>query len=254
MTSAKFDQRIINLTKDLTTNEKSVIDYIHTHTADINKMTISQLAQNVHYSNSFISKVVKKIGYADFAEMRYELKEENEKNDISKEFDVISQQRIDIAKTNSLLLQTKFDSINKLLDEATAVYVYGTGHSQANYIRELSRNLMLLVKVPVILLSGLSEFESVQPSIKKTDCVLIASISGESPTVIKGVKYLVLNKVPIISLTEFSDNTLASLSTYNLFYYSTPIPNPTGRKDVVSFLSLGYCIDFVIREYIDYLN
>jgi len=123
LSSSKFDQRVVEFDKHLTANEKSVIEYIHQHANDINAMTISQLAKEVHYSSSFISKVVKKIGYADFAEMRYELKDEVDKENSSKEVDVIEQQRIDIAKTNSLLLQTRFESINKLLESATALYV-----------------------------------------------------------------------------------------------------------------------------------
>ncbi|GEO46270.1 MurR/RpiR family transcriptional regulator [Companilactobacillus kimchii] len=249
-----FDQRIVNLTHPLTENEKNVIEYIHQHQSEINGLTISELAKKIHYSSSFISKLVKKIGYTDFAELRYDLKSSIEEKADSPQYRVINQQKIDISKTNSMLIQTSFDSINHLLKNSTAIYVYGTGHSQANYMRELSRNLMLLVNVPVIFLSGRSEFESVQPVIKSTDCIWIASISGESRNVIEGTKLLCLNQVPIISMTPFSDNTLASLATYNLFYYSTPIPNPIRNRDVVSYLSLGYCIDYVIREYIDFLQ
>ena len=249
-----FDQRIVNLNHPLTENEKNVIEYIHQHQSEINSLTISELAQKIHYSSSFISKLIKKIGYTNFAELRYELKSNIEKENMSIQYKVIDQQRNDISKTNSMLMQTSFDSINHLLKNSTAIYVYGTGHSQANYMRELSRNLMLLVNVPVIFLSGQSEFESVQPVIKSTDCIWIASISGKSKNVIEGVKMLCLNQVLIISMTPFSDNTLASLATYNLFYYSTPIPNPIRNRDVVSYLSLGYCIDYVIREYIDFLQ
>lgn len=252
MSSTNFDQRIISLTHPLTENEMNVAEYIHEHQSEINNLTISQLAQKVHYSSSFISKLVKKIGYTNFAELRYDLKSNIEKETNSPQYKVIDQQKTNIAKTNSMLLQTNFDSINHLLKNSTAIYVYGTGHSQANYMRELSRNLMSLVNVPVIFLSGRSEFESVQPVIKSTDCIWIASISGESKNVIQGVKLLCLNRVPVISLTPFSDNTLASLATYNLFYYSTPISNPVRDREIISYLSLGYCIDYVIREYINF--
>ncbi|WP_334333084.1 MurR/RpiR family transcriptional regulator [Companilactobacillus sp. HBUAS59544] len=254
MQLSKFDKKIINLKTNLTPNEKVIVEYIHSHPSDINQMTISQLAKKLHYSSSFISKTVKKIGYVDLSELRYELKNELLRQENYTETNAIDQQKIDIDKTNNLLLQTNFQQINKLIQNATAIYVYGTGHSQANYMRELSRNLMQLVNVPVIFLSGLSEFESVQTTIKSTDCICIASISGESSTVLNVVKYLVLNKVPIVSFTVFSDNTLASLATYSMFYYSTPIQNPVGNRNVVSYLSLGFCIDFIIREYINYLE
>ncbi|MFC2820498.1 MAG: MurR/RpiR family transcriptional regulator, partial [Veillonella sp.] len=215
----------------------------------INRKTISELAKETHFSSSFISKLVKKIGYDSFAAMRLDLKNDLVKKIESNEYGVLKNQNIDIAKTNSLLLQMNFKPINKLFDTATAIYVYGTGHSQNNYMRELSRNLMALVNVPVIFLSGQSEFQSVIYTAKSTSCFIIASTTGKTPVLIDAVKILNLSQVPIISFTSFSDNELSDLATYNLFYYLTPIKNPTNHRNIRSYLPLGYVVDFVISLY-----
>lgn len=238
-----FDQRIINTKEKLTPNELNVLKYIHQNANQLDQNTIPDLAKKTHFSSSFISKLVKKIGYSSFAEMRLDLKNELIRKSNSNEYDILNNQNEDISKTNSLLLQTNFQPINDLFDSATAIYVYGTGHSQNNYMRELSRNLMALVNVPVIFLSGQSEFESVIYTAKSSSCFIIASTTGETHILIDDVKILNLSQVPIISFTKFSDNKLSNLSTYNLFYYLTPIPNPIMKRDIRSYLPLGYVID-----------
>ena len=249
-----FDERVVNATHAFTDNEKQVLAYIHQHPQRFAKLNLSDLATETHFSDSFISKLVKKIGYSSYAEMRYELKRELTKPSSSGPNDAFESQQVDINKTNSLLLQTDFAPINRLIANSHAIYVYGTGHSQMNYMRELSRNLMDLVKVPVIFLSGQSEFEASLSAVHPEDCFLIASNSGESQSLIQGVKLLVLSEVPVISFTIFADNTLSQLATYSLYYFATQIQNPTGRKPIISFLPFGYCIDYVIREYVSFLQ
>lgn len=254
MNTSSFDQKIINHNLQLTNNEMEVVKYIHKNPDEVCNDTISNLAKNTHYSASFISKVVKKVGYTSFAELKYDLKNDLYQKSKEQATSLLDIQNHDIEKTKKLLLQMDFSRINELFDTSDAIYVYGTGHSQMNYMRELSRNLMALVKVPVIFLSGLSEFESVLYTVQNTSCFIIASTTGETPILIDSVKILNLSEVPIISITKFSDNTLSNLSTLNLFYYSTLIKNPNGTKDIKSFLPLAYTVDYVIREYIDHLN
>lgn len=249
-----FDQKVIHATKKLTPNELAVLQYIHQNAEKLNEKTISDLAKDTHFSSSFISKVVKKIGYESFAEMRFDLKNNLAEKTQSNEYNALKNQNIDITKTNSLLLQMNFKPINKLFDSASAIYVYGTGHSQNNYMRELSRNLMALVSIPVIFLSGQSEFQSVIYTAQPTSCFIIASTTGETPALIDAVKILNLAQVPIISFTKFSDNQLSNLATYNLFYYQTSIKNPVRKREIRSYLPLGYVIDFTIREYVEHLR
>ncbi len=249
-----FDQKVLKTKKKLTQNEISVLQFIHQHPNDINQTTISDLAKKTNFSSSFISKLVKKIGYSSFAEMRLDIKSSIVKKAESEEYDILENQNTDITKTNSLLLQMNFEPINQLFDSASAIYVYGTGHSQNNYMRELSRNLMALVKVPVIFLSGQSEFQSVIYTADQSSCFIIASTTGETKVLIDAIKVLNLAQVPIVSFTKFSDNALSSLATYNLFYYLTPIHNPSMNRDIRSYLPLAYVVDFVIREYVNHLS
>lgn len=167
-------------------------------------------------------------------------------------FNLLGAQDSDITKTKNLLLQTNFLPIDEHIAGAKAIYCYGTGHNLLNYMRDFSRNLMNLVRVPVVFLGGISEFEAVLYNLTSDDCVFVASISGRDQQLIEDVKVLQLNEVPIIAFSEFSDNPLASLATANIYYYLTPIPNPVSHHDIVSLLPLGFCIDYLMREYIRY--
>jgi RpiR family glv operon transcriptional regulator len=52
------------------------------------------------------------------------------------------------------------------------------------------------------------------------DLVIIVSLSGETPLAVEFAQTLQLKEVPLISITRLHDNSLASLSTENL--YITP--------------------------------
>lgn len=247
MTVEAFDQRVANQPVVFTQNQQDVLRYIHAHAAQIATMPIAELAAAVHYSNSFVSKLVRKIGYASYAELRFELQGADGTDSVADAS--VPMALDDLAKTQQMLEQTRFLPICALLDSARAIYLFGTGHSQANAMRELARLLMPLVRVPVIFLTGESEFLAVLPTVTAADCMWLASTSGETPAVLQAMRQLRLKVVPVVSLTIFSDNSLAQLATHRLYYYSTPIANPRGGRALQSLLPLNYCIDYVVRAY-----
>ncbi|MEE6717126.1 MurR/RpiR family transcriptional regulator [Schleiferilactobacillus harbinensis] len=249
-----FDQKIVNSKISFTANERALLKYIINNKALVAHSTISDLASERHFSPSFISKLVHKLGYVGFADFKMHLLRETEYPHHWKQFNGFEAQKLDLEKTGSLLQQTDFKPINQILREAHAIYCYGTGHSLLNALRELSRSLMYLVSIPVIYLAGKSEFDAVLKQITANDCLIVASNSGENLDLLKSVKLLRLRNVPILSFSIFSDNTLAKLSDFSVYYYATPIPNPTGGEAIVSLLPLYYCIDYFVRNYADFIS
>ena len=64
---------------------------------------------------------------------------------------------------------------------------------------------------------GIGELDSIIDSLTEDDLFIFVSLSGESPVVLKFAERLKIKGVPSISITQLSDNTLASLSTANLY-------------------------------------
>lgn len=249
-----FEKRIIAVQDHLNFNEKQALDWIYQHKEQLLGKTITNIASDVHMSKSFVSKLIKKVGYSSFAEFKVKLEEEMVPPVSQKTSHLIDVQQGDLSETKRLLRQTNFKGIFQMLDDSEFIYCYGTGHTQQNYMRELSRNLMSIGSKRVIYLSGKSELESIVSTATSNNCLIISSNSGETNSTIEIVEKLVLRRVSILSITAFSSSRLVRLSDYNLFYLSTPIVNPLNKNSLFSFLPLNLCIDTLIRKYLEHLS
>lgn len=243
-----FESMLLSKNLTFTSNEQQLVNYIYNNQSSVSSTTITQLADQVHYSPSFISKLIKKMGFTSFAEFKLELKGTIVRSPAT---DVMESKKIDVEMTEKLLAQTDFSTLNKLIHDAKIIYCYGTGHSQQNYMREFSRNLMIIASKPIVFLSGQNEFETVINFIDDQDIIMIASHSGETDYLVKTVKLLQIKNVPVVSFTKFSKNTLANLSTFSVYYYLTPIKNMLSSNRIVSYLPLDFCMDYIVRSYID---
>ena len=83
------------------------------------------------------------------------------------------------------------------------------------------------------------------------DLYIIISISGESKNVVELAKILHLQRIPIISLTQLKSNTLATLSTENI--YVTPIDLPaTVDFEYKSMLGFFLAVEMWFVSYSQY--
>ena len=80
---------------------------------------------------------------------------------------------------------------------------------------------------------------------------IIISLSGESKNVVELAKKLHLQRIPIISLTQLKSNTLATLSTENI--YVTPIDLPaTVDFEYKSMLGFFLAVEMWFVSYSQY--
>jgi RpiR family glv operon transcriptional regulator len=77
-------------------------------------------------------------------------------------------------------------------------------------------------------------------------------LSGDIREVEKEMGILKLKGIPIVSITSLSNNSLASLGRYNLYFQSTPIMQ--GDTEIVCFLPIHLTLDSLYRKYVDYTN
>lgn len=248
-----LEQRIIDCQANLNFNEQQASKWLYQNKQRLNDYAMADIAEQIHMSKSFVSKLMKKLGYSSFAEFKVELKNEQGANK-QESLALIDIQKKDLSETERLLRQTNFEKIFELIEATEIIYCYGTGHTQQNYMRELSRNLMCIGSKRVIYLSGKSELESILSTATAQDCLIVSSNSGEGTSLMKVVDELCLRGVSIISITSFASSRLVRVSDYNLFYVSTPLVNPLNHNPIFSFLPLNLCIDTLIRKYLTDLS
>lgn len=118
------------------------------------------------------------------------------------------------------LVNSKLDKLNPT-DLIVWRYIYAH-KKECCYISiyDIADNCNVLVYE----IKGSDEIGIILKNITENDLFIIISLSGESKKVVDVAQKLYLQKIPIISLTKLKSNTLATLSTENI--YVTPIDLP----------------------------
>lgn len=109
-----------------------------------------------------------------------------------------------------------YDDICQILYNAKRIFMYGTGSLQKSVCREFQR-MMLSLNILVNDIPAEGEVRKVVKLMKPDDIFFVVSKSGESDF-IRNIMIQANSKgVTTISLTRYGNNTLARMSTKNLF-------------------------------------
>ena len=150
--------------KGFTETEKVLVDYVLKHVDDVTSMTIGELSQHTHCSNSAIVRLCRKLGVDGYREFRIELARDLERRranmlninpdkpfieqsstaEISSSIAALSKQAIDATYAN-VSMQT-IRKAARLLREARYVPYYAIGDSRASV--EMFSTLLYKVGIP----------------------------------------------------------------------------------------------------------
>lgn len=235
----------------LNDNEKAVLEYIINNKKECINLTIVELAKATHTSKSSLLRLSKKLGFNGYSELKYSLKNHYSTHDssISKD-DFVSMQEGDIQSTIKLFHQTDKNDLLKELDSAKNIFCYGTGWGQRDVLTDFSRSMVPLNRYPILLSSETELKMAANNGISNEDMLIIVSLSGEILDIKSELQLLKMKNVPIVSITNISNNSLASLGTYNLYFQSTP--KKLNDEKIFSFLPLHLIMDSLFRSYVDY--
>lgn len=216
----KLEELVNKHKRDLNQTDEIIWKYIYNHKPACRRMSIYELADACNVSRTTILRFAKKLSLDGFSDLKAILKME-EQNDPTLETDVI-QSIVELCqRVGRELAKKDFTYVNKLLFKAKRIIAYGSGHVQKNVVNELIR-LFINSGELIYELKGRDEFKLLLQNMTKDDLVILVSLSGESSQVVEIARTLRLKEIPVISVTRLKDNTLAALSTENI--YITPFP------------------------------
>lgn len=211
-------------------NQTDIIiwQYIYNHKKACSRMSIYDLADACNVSRTTILRFAKKLSLDGFSDLKALLKmETNEKTEV--DIDIV-QATMDLCQLVGREMAKKdFSKVNKRLFHAKRIIAYGSGHIQQNVVNELLR-LFINSNLLIYELKGRDEFEMLVNHLTSDDLFIIVSLSGESAQVVEMAHKLQMRGIPVISITRLKDNTLAELSTENI--YITPVPFPLASRAI----------------------
>ena len=209
-------EEIINKHRQsLNDTDMVIYKYIVQHRAESRHISIHELAKNCAVSSTTIVRFAQKLGFDGFGDLKAVLKMEEGAESYYRE-DVLHDLQDFYTQTASKVFKRNFDSASRLIHEANRVFIFASGYVQSNVAQELKR-LFFYDNVLIYEISGREEFSSIAQTLTTDDLFIFVSLSGETPLVVDFARNLQLLDVPFISITKLHDNTLASLSTVNLY-------------------------------------
>lgn len=232
---------------DLSKTERQILQYIMQNQYDIVDMTAQELADTVKTSKTAVINMCQKLGFAGFSDLKYQLKQSNVstiKTDTSTP--MIKDLSDEINKTLLIQDQHKFQQIIQIIKQAKTVYITGRGSSVP--MVQILTNSFILNKMKAINVSEYNLLNIISEKLEPDDLMIILSNSGETQALVKAATVANLNNITTISITSFNSNTIQSLASHNLYYYSNKID--TKAADFVSRVGMHIVIQILITTLI----
>ncbi|MBQ7480092.1 MAG: MurR/RpiR family transcriptional regulator [Selenomonadaceae bacterium] len=201
--------------QELGETDLAIWKYILQHRKETRHISIHELAKACAVSSTTVVRFSQKLGFDGFGDLKAVLKLEDAPMAYG-QGDVLQELQEFYSQTADKVFQRNFDSASRLIHEANRVFAFASGYVQSNVVQELKR-LFFYDHVFIYEVAGLEEFHALVRTLTKDDLFLFVSLSGETPLVVDFARQLRLRDVPFISITKLHDNTLASLSTVNLY-------------------------------------
>jgi len=214
----KLEELINKHKAALNQTDMGIWKYIFNHKAACRHMSIHDLARECNVSSTTVVRFAKKLSLEGFSDLKVILKLEDERIGAAAP-DILQAIGEFYQHSCQSIVKRNFDAANRLMYGARRVFAYASGYVQSNVVQELKR-MFFYDGVMIYEVSGQEEFHTLVRLLTPQDLVIIVSLSGETPLAVEFAQKLQLKEVPLISITQLRDNTLASLSRENL--YVTP--------------------------------
>ena len=236
--------------KSLNDTDMVIWKYILQHRSESRHISIHELARACCVSSTTVVRFAQKLGFDGFGELKAVMKME-EPDQAVYQTDVLQDLGVFYEQTWDKLIKRNFDSASRLVHEANRVFAFASGYVQSNVVQELKR-LFFYDNVLIYEISGRAEFYSILEMLTPDDLFVFVSLSGESPTVTEFGSELRLRDIPFISITKLHDNTLASLSTVNLYVSPATFRLYEGSDERPAFQSMMPYFLLVETWYVKY--
>ena len=232
--------------ENLNQTDMAIWKFICNHKKKSAQMSVHELAKSCAVSSATLVRFAKKLGFHGFGELKAAINFEKPLPADYKE-NIFKDLKQFYYKTIENLSNRDFESAIKLIFNSTRIFAFPSGHVQRNVVQEM-RRIFLENKIFIYEIVGLGELESVIDSLTDEDVFIFVSLSGESPVVVEAAQKLKDKGIPTISITKLSENTLASLSTVNL-YISPARFQIHGETQFKTLMPFFMAVEFLYLKY-----
>lgn len=245
----RIDELIKTKYRNLNETEKEILKYVLTQSKTLKDMKIQEVAKATYTQPNTIVRMSKKLGFSGFSEMKHELFHHLEAslNVPSDQQDTLYH---DLTQTKSLVHQDQIDTIAKIIIQRKHISIFGIGASRLSAEIFSSRLSFLGISTSTFIDQHAMFFYTNR--LTSDDLCLMISYSGEQKGIVAPALIANTKGATIISLTSISDNELARMANYRLFFQSTPL-NIEGA-DVTSRIPADLVLDYLFNSVLKHMT
>lgn len=246
----KFEEVVNEHYDSLNENELHILSYIMNNKEQSSSLSINELAQKCNVSKSSLLRFTKKLGFSGYSEFKFYIKWEKEEKESKVDEKNITESLIqDIELTLKHINLQQIDEICEVLYKARRIFLYGTGYSQMNVVKDLQRNFMSINEYFYIIHDN-DQIEAIVEDLTSEDVVIIISLSGNSKILFPIMKKLNAKSIKVVSMTNLEANYLSSMAPYNLYVTVSRIK--TQIRDLTTFIPFYIIGEVLCRQYLMY--
>lgn len=213
-----YQERINKYYHDLNGTDKYILKQITMNKPNWEEMTQQKLAEICNASTASIHRMLKRLHFTGFSEFKFfminsPVTDVWEKNEESYHDFLVNS----IDKTLKMNPKEKFDCFTNYINNAPNIYGYGTGKEQHDSLDTFSNHLMYYDR-PIILLNSTTDINLLSLKMEPNDVFIITSLSGNTPMIDEILEILKLKGVIIVSMTNNTRNSIASIADLSFYY------------------------------------
>ena len=256
MITLHLDDTVI---KSLTGNELNILKFVYGHPEEILSMSVHELARQVSYSAATVLRFCKKLGFSGFAELKYALRQELEEEELraqpAKRYSLDTQLLIDNLSTNlegtaKLIQEEQLYQTFGSLESGCPIYLWAPGGITSILADYFEKLLFSIGRQKVYKIDSLRMAEHVLRHIRTKALLILISASVDLSATARLARLAQIDNIPILSITPYANNTIASLATINFRFFTDPREDRGAEH--TSQLPIFYVIHLIIRTYLHY--
>lgn len=245
-----LEQLVDQCFDELGENDRAVWRYICTNPEICQKCSIGELADACDVSPAAVSRFCKKLGLEGYSELRLAIKWQSQ-GEKSAAPNLIKRTYQDYILTLEYLKTLDYNAIFAFLNHPGRIFAYGTGEVQRHAAKEFKR-LLININKRVFIAEGTAELDSVTQLIKEGDVFIIFSLSGDNEAINKRVRAMKAKNIPVLAITSYEDNELASLSDIHIYFYNHCIlPGNSQTTDTHLSAQFFMIIEVLLVKYLE---
>lgn len=255
MVTLHLDDTVI---KSLSNNELNILKFVYEHGEEVPDMSIQALASQVCYSSATILRFCKKLGFSGFSELKYALRAAAKKEPPKPAQEVrdfttwmmMDSLCSDIEGTSKLISEDQLGRTFRYFDSCCPVYLWAPGGITSILSDYFEKLLFSIGRQNVYKIESAKMGEHILRNVHTESLLILISTTGDfGPTVRLG-KIARMNNIPVLSITPYTNNAVASLATVSFRFFTDQRENR--GAEFTSRLPVFYVINSIIRCYLDY--